>query len=58
MILTKLVNSVTGMENFTIQAATGYTLKIQIKDLQNSRENTYVSVSFLIKLQGLGLQLC
>ena len=57
MILTALVNSVTGNFHNT-EAATGGALKIQIKVSQNSRENTYASVSFLIKLQGLGLQLC
>ena len=35
------------------EAATGVALKIQIKVSQNSRENTYASVAFLIKLQGL-----
>ena len=40
------------------EAATGGALKIQIKVSQNSRKNTYASVSFLIKMQGLGLQLC
>ena len=39
------------------KAATGDVLKTQIKVSQNSLENTYVSVSSLIKLQGLGLQL-
>ena len=58
MILTALVNSVSGMEIHNTKAATGGALKIQIKVSQNSRENTYVSASFLIKLHGLGLQLC
>ena len=40
------------------EAATGDALKIQIKVSKNSQENTYASVSFLVKLQGLGLQLC
>ena len=39
------------------EAATGGLLKIQIKVSQNSQENNYASVSFLIKLQGLGLHL-
>ena len=39
------------------KAATGDVLKTQMKVSQNSLENTYVSVSSLIKLQGLGLQL-
>ena len=58
MNLTSLVNSVTGMKFHNTEAATGGALKIQIKVSQNSREDTYASVSFLIKLQGLGLQLC
>ena len=59
MFLTPLGNSVTGMEISTMQKqpAEGH-FKIQIKVSQNSRENTYANVSFLIKLQGLGLQLC
>ena len=39
------------------ESATGGLLKIQIKVSQNSQENNYASVSFLIKLQGLGLHL-
>ena len=39
------------------EAATGGVLKIQIKVSQNSWENTYARVSFLIKLQALDLQL-
>ena len=39
------------------EAATGGVFKIQIKVLQSSRENTYARASFLIKLQGLGVQL-
>ena len=39
------------------EAATGGFLKIQIKVSQNSRENTYARVSFLKKVQALGLQL-
>ena len=58
MNLTSLVNSVTGMKFHNTEAATGGALKIQIKVSQNSRKNTYASVSFLIKMQGLGLQLC
>ena len=34
------------------EAATGGVLKIQIRVSQNLPENTYASVSFLIKLQG------
>ena len=40
------------------EAATWGALKIQVKVSVNSRENTYASVSSLIKLQDLGLQLC
>ena len=39
------------------EVATGGILKIKIKVSQNSRENTYARVSFLTKLQTLGLQL-
>ena len=41
------------------EAATGGILwkKVFLKILQNSRENTCASVSFLIKLQASGLQL-
>ena len=39
------------------EAATGGVLKVQIKISQNSPENTYSRVSFLVKLQALGLQL-
>ena len=46
MILTTLVNSVTGMEIYNTEAATGGALKIQIIVSQNSRQNTYASVSF------------
>ena len=40
------------------EAATGSVLqeKLFLEILQNSQENTCVRVSFLIKLQGLGLQ--
>ena len=40
------------------EAATGGALKIQMKVSQNWRPNTYASVSFQIKMQGSGLQLC
>ena len=37
------------------EAATGGVLKTQIKVSQNSREKTYVRISFLVKLEGLDL---
>ena len=39
------------------EVAAGSVLKIQIKISQNSQENTYARVSFLKRLQVLGLQL-
>ena len=63
MILTALVNSFTSTGKFCYQygnfqntkAATGGVLKTQIKVSQNSWEKTYVRVSFLVKLESLGL---